>query len=87
MKKIKKILLLVLLVLPLLLITACSKTIHTDFDKARIDFNNVYSYTVIDIEGYYYVGDNIIVLIHEDRDGKRTYIHVSVDNALLIKEE
>ena len=87
MKKIKKILLLVLLVLPLLFITACSKKIHTDFDKARIDFNNIYSYSVIDIVGYYYVGDNIIVLIHEGSDGTRTHIHVSVDNALLYKEE
>lgn len=83
----KKILAL-LLVLPLLLLTACDlggKKIYTDYTTARIDFTSFES-RVYEIEGYYYDSNNTIVLIMGNNN-QRTYVRVSMEHVLLIKVE
>lgn len=83
----KKILAL-LLVLPLLLLTACSlgeKKIYTDYTQARIDFTAFQSY-IYEIEGYYFDSNNTIVLIMET-NSQRTYVRVSMEHVLLFKVE
>lgn len=84
----KKILAL-LLVLPLLLLTACSlgeKKIYTDYTQARIDFTAFNSY-IYEIEGYYFDSNNTIVLIIEDSSRTTRYVRVSMERVLLIKVE
>lgn len=83
----KKILAL-LLVLPLLLLTACDlggKKIYTDYTQARIDFTAFQSY-IYEIDGYYYDSNNTIVLIMET-NSQRTYVRVSMEHVLLFKVE
>ena len=83
----KKILAL-LLVLPLLLLTACDlggKKIYTDYTQARIDFMG-YQARVYEIDGYYYDTNNTIVLIIKDVN-QETHVRVSMEHVLLIKVE
>lgn len=84
----KKILVL-LLVLPLLLLTACSsgeKKIYTDYTTARIDFMG-YQARVYEIEGYYYDSNNTIVLIIKDSSRTTRYVRVSMEHVLLLRVE
>lgn len=79
----KKILAL-LLVLPLLLLTACSsgeKKIYTDYDKVYIIYGNRLIY-LTNIEGYYFKYEDIIVIIDEDGIEYMT----SKENVLLVGE-
>lgn len=79
----KKILAL-LLVLPLLLLTACSsgeKKIYTDYKKAYITYGNQLLY-LPNIEGYYFKYEDIIVII--DEYGKE-YM-ASRENVMLVGE-
>lgn len=83
----KKILAL-LLVLPLLLLTACDlggKKIYTDYTTARIDFMG-YQARVYEIDGYYYDTNNTIVLIIKDVN-QETHVRVSMEHVLLTKVE
>lgn len=77
----KKILAL-LLVLPLLLLTACSsgeKKIYTDYNKAYISYGNQLLY-LKNIEGYYFKYEGIIVVISENGIEYMT----SIENVMLV---